>query len=375
MSKQGNTFDVDAFSAEEDGEIKDYVEETEREVLSLIRERFGEVACAEAKLALRNPLRELCRSAGDLVCTKDGIQCFQAAILRRGYIRESPFLGVCGGLLVAKNDASPVLLAMLIQKAITPRAGSELFFGNTAIPVSVKLNRMMGVRGKGIPSCEFIRCAVFRWGGFANFALHGRIPLIVVRIVDFVGRFLSIFNLRHVRSDTVCIRLDSFETLPFNNFWDRYLEGNDGVVLSRTAQELEWVFGDGLRSGRNILLARKRQDGLLAGYIVLRTASDDGLRWMVADWIALEDDRDVLSDLMNDAVRELRRMRSPVFLECIGFRMDVQDIIGRHLPFKRKAKNNSMAFKAFSSRLTDALKDGATKGWFFGPYDGDRCMS
>lgn len=375
MSKQGNTFDVDAFSVEEDDEIKDYVEGTEGEVLSLIRERFGEAACAEAKLALRNPLRELCQSAGDFVCTKDGIQCFQAAILRRGYVRQSPFLGVCGGLLVAKNDVSPVLLAMLIQKTVTPRAGSELFFGNTAIPVSVKLNRMMGVRGKGIPSCEFIRCAVFRWGGSVNFALHGRIPLIVVRIVDFIGRFLSIFNFHHVRSDTVCIRLDSFEALPFDNFWDRYLEGNDGVVLSRTAKELEWVFGDGLRSGRNILLARQRQDGSLAGYIVLRAASDAGLRWMVADWIALGDDRKVLSDLMGDAVRELRSMRTPVFLECIGFRMDVQDIIGRHLPFKRKAKNNSMVFKAFSSHLVDALKDGATKGWFFGPYDGDRCMS
>ena len=96
---------------------------------------------------------------------------------------------------------------------------------------------------------------------------------------------------------------------------------------------------------------------------------------MVADWIAIANDKDVLSDLLRDAVCGLRRIRSAAFLECIGFRMDVQDVIHRHLPFKRKAPNNSTNYKAHIVEMKQALESADRSGWFFGPYDGDRCMT
>jgi hypothetical protein len=96
---------------------------------------------------------------------------------------------------------------------------------------------------------------------------------------------------------------------------------------------------------------------------------------MVADWIALENDKDILSDLLRDAVLGLRQIKSAAFLECIGFRMDVQNVIHRHLPFSRRAPNNSTNYKAHTLEMKQALEVADRTGWFFGPYDGDRCMT
>ena len=83
----------------------------------------------------------------------------------------------------------------------------------------------------------------------------------------------------------------------------------------------------------------------------------------------------MLSDLLRDAVNYLRKKTPAAFLESIGFRMDVQDVIHRHLPFTRHAPNNSTVYKAFTKEIAEELDRADCHGWFFGPYDGDRCMA
>lgn len=354
--------------------LKPFSEETIDDALSVVRDRFGEIACEQARLILSNPMRRLCMSAGDVAYEKDNPVGFQAAILRRGLVGGQEFLCVVGGMLAMKKEASPVSLVSLMKNTIKPRGGSVLFLANTSIPTSMKMNRLLGVDGQGVTSCGVVRFAILRFGQFVRFCLHGRLPRWTAYIGDVIGCCLSPFFLRSQRTNTVPRQLKEFSGEEFNGFWEEYVASADGIVLSRTAEELTWMFSDGLKRGRNVLLTRNAGNRLV-GYIVLRAKDRNHSRWLIVDWVALNNDRDILSDLLGDAVRFLRRTVNAAFLESIGFRSDVQDIIHKHLPFTRKAPNNSTIYKAFSNEIDRELKKADCHGWFFGPYDGDRCMA
>ncbi len=355
-------------------DIRPFDKTTLDDALSIVGDRFNESACRQVRKLLRNPMLKTCPDTGD-VAYEDGCPVvFQAAVPRRGYLLDKPFLGIAGGLLASKRGASPVSVFSLMEKTNAPRHGSVVVFGNTAIPVSMKLNRMLGVDGVGCPSCGVVQFAVLRFGRFLNFCAHGRLLPFLVRVIDWLGVLVRPFFFRRERSHTVGSRLETFDAKQFDTFWSEYVKKNDGVALSRTAEELDWMFGEDLSSGRNLLFTRQNGDRL-CGYIVVRAMNAERTRWMIADWIALANDKAVLSDLLRDAVRGLRRIRSAAFLECIGFRMDVQEVIHRHLPFKRKAPNNSTNYKAHTPEMKRAFEDANKAGWFFGPYDGDRCMT
>lgn len=355
-------------------DIRPFDKTTLDDALDVLRARFNESACKQAIKLLSNPLLREVPDTGDVAYENGRPVAFQAAVPRRVYIRDKPLLGIAGGLLASKKGMSPVLLLSLMEKTNAPRHGSVVVFGNTAIPVSMRLNKMLGVDGIGCPSCGEVRFAVFRWGRFANFCLHGRLPTVLSCIMDAFGWLLRPLFMRRKRSDTKGSRCEAFDPGKFGAFWSEYLETNNGVVLSRTAEELEWMFGEDLKTGRNILCVQEKDDRLM-GFIILRSMNAEKSRWMVADWIAINNDRDVLSDLLREAVRSVRKVSSAAFLECIGFRMDVNDIIRRHLPFSRKAPNNSTNYKAHTPEVDQALHSADRSGWFFGPYDGDRCMT
>ena len=153
-------------------DIKSFDETTFDDALAVVSDRFSEAACQQVRKLLDNPMRRICHETGDVAYEEGAPVAFQAAVPRRGYIQYKPFLGIAGGLLASKHGASPVSWIGLMEKTITPRHGSEVVFGNTAIPVSMKLNRLLGVDGEGCPSCGIVRFAVLRWGDFINFCLH-----------------------------------------------------------------------------------------------------------------------------------------------------------------------------------------------------------
>lgn len=355
-------------------DIRCFDEETLDDVLVIVRDRFSESACQQVRKLLGNPMRRICPETGDVAYEDGRAVVFQAAIPRRGYVRDKPFLGIANALLASKRGTSPVSLIELLESAAVPKHGTAVVFSNTAIPVSMKLGRMLGVDGEGCPSCGVVRFAVLRWGDFINFCLHGHMPSLLVCLCNWLGCLVRPLFFRRQRSKTAGVRLRAFDQKLFDEFWTEYLKQNDGVVLSRTAEELEWMFGEDIATGRNLLFAREDGDHL-RGYIVVRAMNKDRTRWMVADWIALANDRDVLSDLLRDAVRGLYHTTSAAFLECVGFRMDVQDVIHRHLPFSRQAPNNSSSYNAHTHEIKQALEMADRSGWFFGPYDGDRCMT
>ncbi|MBQ6008354.1 MAG: hypothetical protein IJL17_07440 [Kiritimatiellae bacterium] len=352
--------------------LKPYTEETFADACEASFSRFGDSVRSQMERVLQNPLRHQCAEAGDVAYEKGKPVGFQAAILRKLYMGQQPFLGVVGGLLAMKEGASPVLLLQLMKKTRAPRGGSKLFFANTSNPQSMKLNQALGVKGKGPDSCACVRWRPIHWGNFAKLCLHGRLPSFMRVFGNFLGRAFNLFFLRKVRSTTTqAVRLTTLDVTVLDDFWQRYLDKNTGLVSSRTAEELSWLYDKGLKNGQYVFLGRKDLNGL-CGYIVLRRANAGNGRWMIADWIALDDNPDVLSDLVHDAVCVLHDQKDAATLESVGFPPRVQGVLHRHLPFTRKSANNTFIYQP--TDLTISSKINPDEGWFFGPYDGDRCL-
>lgn len=124
------------------------------------------------------------------------------------------------------------------------------------------------------------------------------------------------------------------------------------------------MFGARLKTGECVMFGEFEEERLL-GYLILKP-THGGRRWMVADMIALEDDAEVMTRLIKSAVRYARKTGGTFFLECVGFPAFAARAIARGLPWGRKAPNNSFIYKA-DFEIPE-------RSWFFGPYDGDRCM-
>ena len=351
--------------------LKPYTDETFSDACEVSFARFGECVRPQMERMLQNPLRRVCAEAGDVAYENDVPVGFQGAILRKLYIGQKPFLGVVGGMLAMKEGASPVLLFQLMKKTCAPRGGSVFFFANTSNQQSMKLNQALGIKGQGPDSCACVRWRPVKVGNFLDFCLHGRLPSFLRTLGNFVGRLLDLLFFRKLRAPaTRSVRFSTLDTAALDGFWKRYLSSHTGLVSSRTAEELHWLYDVGLANGRYIFLGREDVKGL-CGYIVLRCTSLSSGRWIIADWIALDDNSDVLSDLLHDAVCVLRSLAGSAILESVGFPPRAQAILHRHLPFTRKCANNTFIYQPTDTTI---MLDASDKGWFFGPYDGDRCL-
>lgn len=315
-----------------------YTDERKQDAFVVVRKRFSDAACRIVEKYLHNPMLSD-GGAGDVAYENDRPVGFQAAIRRRLYLDRQPLWGMIGGMLCMLEGASPVLLMNLLKASIASRDGSTLFYANTSNQMSMKMNRMLGVKGKGPSTCERTRFAVT----FVPWGLRWMCPR------------------PHAR------RIDEIDDATFGRFWVSYLSSSHGLVSSRSPEELRWVFGDRLRSGEVVLLGEFRQ-GALVGYIVLKVNAN-GRRWSIIDWIALDNDTSVLNSLLMSAVRFVRKETHAFCLESIGFPEWCENILRRHLCFSRKAKNNTFIWK-----FLDGRREIAVESWFFGPYDGDRCM-
>lgn len=322
-------------------EIKAFDETTLADAKKVVSEMFSPAACPLLDKMLANPLRkELGVSAAGEIAYQDGEPvAFQGAILRRLFAGQEPIIGVVGSTLCSKPETSPVLLMNLMKATIKPRGGSELFFANTANPASMKMNRMLGIKGVGPETCARIRFDL-TWA-------HPYLKSLCPR----------------PRSK----RVTSVDAETFNTFWGRYLAGNRGLVSSRTAEDLNWMFGDGLSSGETVAFGEFKE-GELLGYIVIHSTNNSH-RWMVFDWIALNDDMAVLRRLLTSAVRFARRETSAVLFEMVGFSEMADKVASSVLPFRRKTNNNSCLWRFSDGR--GFIPEGS---WFFGAYDGDRAM-
>lgn len=347
--------------------LKPYVKDTQSAALAVVARHFGGRSCLQAEKILRNPLLEPSEDAGDVAFYDDQAVGVQFAIKRRLYLRQRPFWGTVAGMLAMDKAAPGSLLVDLTMSTIGERWNRKVYFANTAIPISMKMNQLLlGVDGEGVDSCATVRFAMLKVGGFLNFVLHGKLPRFLVRIADaMVCGVCRVIYRSVITERQVAMR-------EIDAFWAAYVAENDGIVSSRTGAEISWAFGKEIEDGKAVMVVHRKGRGV-DGYVIAKESKSIAGRWLIVDWIALKNDRKVLVELLKSVKNHLCRDRRAFMLESIGFPMRIQESIGHVLPLRRRAPNNSFFYQAYDQEINDAIK--SDKGWFFGPYDGDRCLS
>ena len=345
---------------------------------SVVLNRFDEGAVRILDQIMRNPQRKICPDAGDIVYDEGVPVCFQTVMLRRVYLKAREVFGVVNGLTCLKKGAPPEAYIDLRIASRKPRGGSMFGFGNSqnqessfaAHRLAIKKNATLF---EGPTSCTRllwlavrpIECAMYF---FRRKIVKASLP----RWKEFST--LSSVDYEVRRGDIEIRRLKEVKPEFFDVLMSRYIETNEGLVCSRTAEEIEWIFGERISSGQCVLLGAFK-GGKPVGYIIARSRPD-AKRWQILDWFAIENDPLMLEPLLSELCIFLKRKTPAMMLESIGFPMWVQPLLTRYLPHKLELGHNAFSWGSGDKEFRESALSiiNSPKSWFFGPYDGDECM-
>lgn len=167
---------------------------------------------------------------------------------------------------------------------------------------------------------------------------------------------------------------NGFSDERFMPFWNRFLAANEGLISSREPATLRWKFDESIQA-KAVTLISAECNGQVDGYILLRRNPANGTpaaEYGVCDICAVGNDVKCLNTLLKAALRFCRR-KLAYSLTYIGASCDKDKWIARNC-FHRQYKLACNPF-SYSCKDEDILKSvQANNGWFFGPFDGERCM-
>ncbi len=353
-------------------------EKTFGDAKSVVIDRFGDGALPVLNSVMKNPLRRLCPDAGDIVYDGNEPVCFQAMMLRRLRFGDTELFGQVGGLTCLKKGAPAEAYLDVRAAAAKPRHGSVVWFGNSQNAESAKAARIWARRKRPVVFEGPESCTRFLWRAvrpiecaayfFRRKILKKELP----RWKDFST--LGSANYRVTRGNIEIRRLMDVPPDFFDMLMVEYVKTNEGLVCSRTAEEVEWVFGDRIKDGRCIALGA-RIGGKPAGYIAVRS-DEKAKRWQILDWFALRNDERILEALLSEVCKFLKRKTPAMMLESIGFPMHIQSLLMKYLSHKREVGHNVFSWGSSNKKFREAVLPviDARKSWFFGPYDGDECL-
>lgn len=353
-------------------------DETYNAAKEVVLDRFGEGAVDVLDFVMRNPLRKLCPDAGDIVYENDKPICFQACTLRRLYLGGEEIFGKVGGLTCLKKGASPEAYIDVRIAAKRPRLGSVIGFGNSqnaeaAYAASRLARKKNPTLFEGPESCtRFLWRAVRPLECIVYFIRRKIFKAGLPEWKEFSTLSSSDYRVSH--GDLTIRRLMEVKSEFFDVLMAEYLKTNEGLVCSRTAEEVEWIFGERIKNGQCVLLGAFK-DEKPVGYIIARSRQD-AKRWQILDWFALENSAKILEPLLAELCRFLKRETPAMMLETIGFSSAVQPILIRHLPHKSQKGYNVFSWGSSNKEFRDSVLPiiDSVKSWFFGPYDGDECL-
>lgn len=353
-------------------EFRPYNSETYSDACKVVSGVFSPAACEIIKYGITNPaLLEWAGSDAGDVAYLDGVPVgFEGSFPRKMYYKQEPFWTVCGSTLCVLPEARNKGIAMrLFSRHIKPRNGSLLVFGNSSNPDSVELHRFFKVNGAGPHSWDESR------------------SVIVNSVRRYVNALLKKLHIkRHVTwtaygvsGSIVCgwyeLRtLAGFGTGELDDFWKSYLSHNCGFVLSRTPNELEWVYGQTLTKGKGLLLGLYEKSDLV-GYCVLK-CSGEGDSWTISDMLVMHNSPLLLHNLVRLSLKFLRKHTPAIYCSILGFSTHAHKVMDELFPIVRKMRCNSFTWNVQKQSQYQPKMDDldAADSWFFGPYDGDWCL-
>lgn len=156
-------------------------------------------------------------------------------------------------------------------------------------------------------------------------------------------------------------------------FWEHMQKNNRDLLMVREPQRLSRIWGKAHADG-NLVLLTVSTGGEIAGYAVLRAsrlARTPYKRLMIVDVVALGNRPETVEALLRK-IRSYARWHGGVLLEYVGSCHGLTGLWDRYLPRSRRALANTALWYTDIPKLKDRFRQDS--GWFFGPYDGDRCV-
>lgn len=333
--------------------------------------------------ALFNPHVAPCdKSArrGYMLKSKDdgyvGILCYSPMKL---YLRDKPLIGYSGLLLGVRKKYGEWLMDLF--KAVQEDEKGHLAFGNTSCSAhATRICQLARGDMLGPKECCYSRVAHLGLASgllsiirrspacrFQSFAWRIMYPL---RVLDWLFRRLG------CKRNFTFVEENDFPSPAFDAFWERYLAGNKGLVSSRDPKILNHLFADALKAGRLVLVTANDCSGV-RGYILLRKYAlfnvSNVLKYKIVDAIAVDNDMSCLRALVRYA-KIYAAGHSGERVEYIGGNPNLKSWIEVELPCTNEFGYNTTTYyySGDDIDLLSAIED--RSGWFFGPYDGERCL-
>lgn len=309
-----------------------------------------------------------------------GMLCYYPVYV---YIRQKRMLAYSGAIMGVKRRYCEWLGEL--TSAVVKAEGGAFMFGNTGANIrSIKVTcaLMSSVTGpkEGEYSYKyvglsFLTLALTLRAGIRNKKVLGIIWQCFSPWRKTAAMFMSLVLGRkskwHYEIETC------FAEEKFRKFWDRLLKGNDGVMSSRDPAILRHYFNESIAAGTVVLISAQDSNNDIQGYILLRKYRMYGLdtmyKYKIIDACAVNNDVCCLDLLVKKAVAYATANNGGK-IEFIGANPNMEKWLMPSLWSRRPLGHPTFTYHCpeSDSELRNMLE--SRKGWFFGPYDGERCL-
>lgn len=320
------------------------------------------------------------RQTGEVVA----IQCYYYHPL---FFKCKKYLAMSGCIMGASHDYAAEIFCVLEENEKTHNV-TEFFCTNDLANIkSASIHKFVHkandapiasnhfhIRAVDISICaEFVMDRVFPKGNalssFCNVTM-GRLTWFLSRPVQWM---IDLYRLIRLGSgDYDCVCLNEIPMAQFETFWKRFLASNcDSVVSSREPQRLKWLFEESIKA-RKVQLIVAMRDGLVDGYVMTRRcigACRPSIE--IIDICAVNNDAKCLSCLIN-ACNVRARKCGVLEIRLFMYRSDLRKWFSTGIHIKRQLSHITFLWAALLDDARKSLEAG--DGWFFGPFDGERCM-
>lgn len=321
------------------------------------------------------------RIRGHMSVDENGdVKAIQVYYYQPCYFCQTKFLASTGALMGAEAKYGEELLCVIDSNKET-RTAAKLGFGNcVAGSRSAKVNRVVNkMREPPYRPLDSHMC-ISDWSTFP-LAILGRLHL-RSRVLRFLvyKSFRPVFLLKYAVSHFVgcmcgyeIVRHDDFNDARFDDFWQRFLAANDGIISSREPRRLQWLFNDSIHARKVHLVAAER-GGRIDGYVLIRECAGCELpprMFEIIDICAVDNNAKCLLALCRSAMN-VAGLNGGIKLFFSGSMPNQEAWLDPLFPFKVKMGNAQFMYVTKDKDIMESLTQ--NKGWFFGPFDGERCM-
>lgn len=298
------------------------------------------------------------------------------------YFRQTKVLGNTGCIMGADAKCGENLICVLDKNKETRQRGVVGFGNEIANQRSAKVNKMVS-RNVPAPYRPYEhRVGVSDVAAYPVIALNRLgAPVWVKNAMWQACRPLAwlVRRVGNILSGRDGYRLSISRTTQvegLKEFWQRFLEANTGLVSSREPERLKWLFEDSMKAGKVHMVVAKK-DGRVEGYVLIRELEKKligaGLAkgFEIIDICAVGNESKCLRALARAALSLAGKLGGMKVL-FYGYMPKQEEWIDDIFKIRIQDDHPYFMYRGYTPEVKDSLEK--NEGWFFGPFDGEKCM-